>query len=224
MVNTARRSRKESKLETRERILDSALEVLIKEGTKGFSMNKVAKAAGIAQPSFYNHFDSLDEMLAAMFEKNKERYFLPYKNAFIALIPEATEENIFDIFTRMYFLALELMASQSDLYRMMLEERVQRNSEFGHLIRMFIDDIQEEWISTAINIGLIADTPENRASWDMGLDGMFSLLEGYAIRYMDGKYESVDEPVRLMANFTMDFMEKDLQKFFAMKKQVQQGE
>lgn len=224
MVTSTRRSRKESKLETRERILDAALDVLIKEGTKGFSMNKVTKAAGIAQPSFYNHFDNLDEMLAAMFEKNKARYFLPYKNAFVALIPDANEENIFDIFTRMYFLALELMASQSDLYRMMLEERAQRNSEFGHLIREFMDDIQEEWMSTAINIGLITDTPENRARWVMGLDGMFALIEGYAIYYMDGKYDSIDEPVQLMARFTMDFMKEDLEAFFQMKKRANDSE
>ena len=51
-----------AKAQTRRALLKSALHLYSQEGAQGMSMNKVAKGAGIAQPSFYNHFASLDAL------------------------------------------------------------------------------------------------------------------------------------------------------------------
>ena len=54
--------REQAKARTRRALLKSALRLYSLEGAQGMSMNKIAKGAGIAQPSFYNHFDSLDAL------------------------------------------------------------------------------------------------------------------------------------------------------------------
>jgi TetR/AcrR family transcriptional regulator of autoinduction and epiphytic fitness len=53
----AESKREVAKAQTRRGLLKSALQLYSREGAQGLSMNKVAKGAGIAQPSFYNHFE-----------------------------------------------------------------------------------------------------------------------------------------------------------------------
>jgi AcrR family transcriptional regulator len=52
----------------REQILDVALEVFGTRGYHGASMNEIAEAAGVTKPVLYQHFDSKDELFAALIE------------------------------------------------------------------------------------------------------------------------------------------------------------
>ena len=209
------RNRQESKLATRERLIDAALELIVEEGSIGFSMNKVTKRAGIAQPSFYNHFDDLEGLFEAMFEVSKDRYFYPLRNAFVELMQTAQMDNIYDIFLRMYTLGLEMIREQGALYRMVLAERAQMHSRFGQHVRTFIEDIQQEWITISLDFGIMEDTPESRMKYRVGLDAMFAMLEGFAIHYIDGRYKTIEQPAALMSKFTFDYLYDDLEKFFA---------
>lgn len=52
----------------RERILDAAAELIVKNGLQT-SMSMIAEAAGVATGSLYNYFDSKDEMIAALYAR-----------------------------------------------------------------------------------------------------------------------------------------------------------
>ena len=58
-----KKTRKALKEETRHRILIAAMEIFAARGLESFTMNKISKAAGISQPSFYVHFESVVELL-----------------------------------------------------------------------------------------------------------------------------------------------------------------
>ena len=73
--------RKLAKAQTRNAIMKSALRLYSSEGSAGMSMNKVAKGAGIAQPSFYNHFASLDELQQQLSAQLKDNYLSPMRAA-----------------------------------------------------------------------------------------------------------------------------------------------
>ena len=73
--------REQAKAKTRKALLKSALRLYSKEGAKGMSMNKVAKGAGIAQPSFYNHFASLGALETELSEQLKESYLAPLRSS-----------------------------------------------------------------------------------------------------------------------------------------------
>lgn len=80
--------RKLAKAQTRNAIMKSALRLYSSEGSTGMSMNKVAKGAGIAQPSFYNHFASLDELQQQLSARLKDNYLSPMRAAWITMIKD----------------------------------------------------------------------------------------------------------------------------------------
>jgi AcrR family transcriptional regulator len=80
--------RKLAKAQTHNAIMKSALRLYSSEGSAGMSMNKVAKGAGIAQPSFYNHFASLDELQQQLSAQLKDNYLSPMRAAWITMIKD----------------------------------------------------------------------------------------------------------------------------------------
>lgn len=54
---------------TRQRIEDAAIAVLSAQGLDGFTASRLASAADISKASLYHHFDSLDEIMIASFER-----------------------------------------------------------------------------------------------------------------------------------------------------------
>ncbi|WP_027883489.1 TetR/AcrR family transcriptional regulator [Meiothermus rufus] len=53
---------------TRERILQAAIELISREGLEAVSTTRLAQAAGVVQSGFYAHFTSLEECLVSAAE------------------------------------------------------------------------------------------------------------------------------------------------------------
>src|SRR5215471_15984365 len=66
MASIRRLTRKEAKEVTRQRLLTAALQILNERGETDVSASTVARAAGIAQPSFYEHFRNKNELFRAL--------------------------------------------------------------------------------------------------------------------------------------------------------------
>jgi TetR/AcrR family transcriptional regulator, fatty acid biosynthesis regulator len=64
-MTTNKLTRKEAKQRTRQRLLDGLIEVARREGLQGLTTTKVADAAGVAQSSFYFHFEGMEDALRA---------------------------------------------------------------------------------------------------------------------------------------------------------------
>lgn len=62
-------------LETRERILDTALDLIASNGYSATSIVKISHAAGVQPASIYWAFDSKEGLLAAVMERAAERWF-----------------------------------------------------------------------------------------------------------------------------------------------------
>jgi AcrR family transcriptional regulator len=67
------------KADTRERILDAALEILGKPGGHAVSMEQVAAKAGISRQAVYLHFESRSNLLMAAAARGNERVGLARK-------------------------------------------------------------------------------------------------------------------------------------------------
>jgi AcrR family transcriptional regulator len=63
-------SRQEQKEQTREALLDAALELSQEAGFAQVSLRQVARAAGVVPTAFYRHFDSMDEVGLALVERS----------------------------------------------------------------------------------------------------------------------------------------------------------
>lgn len=61
-VVDAAQSRAESKLQTRQALLDAALRLMLDKNLGSLSLREVAREAGLVPTAFYRHFESLDEL------------------------------------------------------------------------------------------------------------------------------------------------------------------
>ncbi len=74
--------------DTRQRILDKALELFAAQGYEAVSVGEIAAAVGIKAPSLYNHFsgkqaifDGIVEAVAAQYEQDTDRIDIHVQNA-----------------------------------------------------------------------------------------------------------------------------------------------
>ncbi len=63
-------SREQRKANTRQALIDAALEILEDEGFTSLSLREVAKRAGIVPTAFYRHFHDLDELGLVLVEES----------------------------------------------------------------------------------------------------------------------------------------------------------
>lgn len=90
--------------DTRQKILDKALELFSARGYDPVSVGEIAKAVGIKAPSLYNHFpskqaifDAIVESTAAQYEADTDKIDIHVQNAAqdIPVFTEITEDALF---------------------------------------------------------------------------------------------------------------------------------
>jgi AcrR family transcriptional regulator len=64
--------RERRRAQTRQEILDAALEVMSEEGVAGLNLTRVASRVGLRQPSLYQYFPSRDAVYDALFEQGTQ--------------------------------------------------------------------------------------------------------------------------------------------------------
>lgn len=66
---------------TRERLLDAARSLLVGEGLQGVSVERLCEEAGFTRGAFYSNFDSKDELVVALIEREHQRVLATLKEA-----------------------------------------------------------------------------------------------------------------------------------------------
>ena len=66
---------------TRERLLDAAREVLAREGIQGASVEHICEQAGFTRGAFYSNFTSKDDLMLAVFDREREAMFTTLREA-----------------------------------------------------------------------------------------------------------------------------------------------
>lgn len=91
--------------DTKQKILDKALELFASKGYDSVSVGEIARAVGIKAPSLYNHyeskkaiFDAIVEATAARYERDTDKIDIHVQNAGqdIPVFTEITEADLID--------------------------------------------------------------------------------------------------------------------------------
>lgn len=91
--------------DTKQKILDKALELFASKGYDSVSVGEIARAVGIKAPSLYNHyeskkaiFDAIVEATAARYERDTDKIDIHVQDAGqdIPVFTEITEEDLID--------------------------------------------------------------------------------------------------------------------------------
>jgi AcrR family transcriptional regulator len=170
-----------AKAKTRRALLKSALQLYSREGAQGMSMNKVAKGAGIAQPSFYNHFDSLDTLQKELSEQLKKNYLSPMRMAWVNMLKDYDSLNK-EQFNQRCQQGLNMIFDSAfqniDLFQHLIEDRPRFDSDsqkgnkslenkgLGNLIT----EIQEEWTEIIIQGLLLSERSIERSDVNLCVD------------------------------------------------------
>ena len=61
-------------METREKILEAALELFVENGLYGVATSKISKKAGVSTGILFHHFETKDKLIAELYACNKAKY------------------------------------------------------------------------------------------------------------------------------------------------------
>jgi AcrR family transcriptional regulator len=199
MALARRLTRKEAKEVTRRRLLRAALEILNEKGETDVSASTVSRAAGIAQPSFYEHFRNKNELLRAL----GDELFAVMRQALGDVRRSALEApNDTERMREQFRRPLEVIAANPSWFRLALRARHLTSSPLGHSSREMIGNTRYDIVEELIQRGYPHDTPADVRRLQMVADGYIALTETLALGHLAGRYPDIDEIVDILVLFT----------------------
>lgn len=145
MVTTAARS-------ARERILATSYDLFVERGVRAVGVNEIIATAGVAKATFYSHFPSKNDLVAAFFERRRHLFTIGYLAAESERRASSPREQllaIFDIFDE-WFHAPDFTGCP--YIRALLESG--RDNPVGAASLAYLEDIRSNIQGAATALGL----------------------------------------------------------------------
>lgn len=211
MVEPVRKTRQAVKDETRARILKAGAKIIAEEGFGAFTMNKIAKAAGITQPGFYVHFDSIADLLKEMIAIHNQGVDEPNARAMLELAEQKDLqlENILEDMIARHF---DNSVKYPSINVLSSVQNTLHKSELLDLVAAQFEKSKEVFCEA---FSLILKGRGVRVSQDllkMNVDLLFSSHDTLVIGYIEGRYKSKKSAVDFLVNNTLNNLEYLIQK------------
>jgi TetR/AcrR family transcriptional regulator of autoinduction and epiphytic fitness len=174
------------------------------EGLQGLSMNKISKTAGIAQPSFYNHYASVDELIIEVRETLKARYLPSLQEKFVAIANELKQGDQHDIRTlsqRYLEINMTVLLKNVPLFRIILADYHHPDNPAKGELGQIISDINQSWVELIRKLANANGIPIKDAPLQLYVDSISALVHSLVLGIADGKYtqEAAVASVALMS-------------------------
>ena len=193
-------SRDESKAITRQRLLDAAARLLGEAGYGGLSTGAVARAAGVAQPTFYVHFRDMDDLLRALGNERIGALRTRLRAARQALI--AGQRGV-DAVRETFRVSLDAWIANPGLFKLYAQEVQHPTSPMGKMSRELRAELHADLVDDLTRLGLPSRTPAERERIAMMAEAMIAQTEALARGYVEGTYENVDALVDVLTRFAV---------------------
>lgn len=178
MEQTSGLSRAQRKAHTRERILAAAWELVAQgRGLDSLGLREVARAAGLAAPSLYNHFADMESLGQALLDQACFRLRRWMGEGRRQLIQGGAHPAIDVVVTRF----LDYLAYHESEFRLLVQQRTGSHASFRrrihHELRLAVSELSEE----------IQQVLAARAagSADLEAEAMAAILLGFGIQSLD---------------------------------------
>lgn len=192
-------TRNEAKAVTRGRLLEAATRVLRERGYGGLSASAVARAAGVAQPTFYVHFRDKADLLRALGEEHVGTLRERLRRARAQVIAGHGVDAVRETFR----LPLATWVEHPHLFRLFAQERRQPGSPLGALFRELLDEVRNDLADDLVRLGLPGATPADRERVQMVAEAMIAQTEALALGHLDDRYTSFDAVVEVLTEFAV---------------------
>lgn len=188
-------SRSEAKDLTRRKLIRAALAILDEEGEAGLSTVKVARAAGIAQSSFYVHFKDMQELLRVLAEEGGERLRSSMREA-----RRRARESPGDLglHRETFRIPLESICRHPELLRIQIRARHDPSSSLRDFASETAAAYREHHAADLAALGYTADNERDRRRLDMIADGINAATNALAMGHLEGRYPDLDEAADIL--------------------------
>jgi len=198
-----KKSRQQNKNETRVKILKAGAKIISEEGFSAFTMNKISKAAGISQPGFYVHFESLAHLLKEIIKIHYTNVDEPNAKAMLLLakqsdlkVEQVLEEMITSHFDNSIqypsinvFSAVQNTRHKSELFYLVASQFEKSKTVFCEAFRLILKNkgvkVSQELIK-------------------MNVDLLFSSHDTLVIGYLEGRYSNKKLAVDFLVKNTLN--------------------
>ncbi|HEY8518404.1 MAG TPA: TetR/AcrR family transcriptional regulator [Candidatus Binatia bacterium] len=190
-------TREEAKLITRRRLLEAAARILREEGLAALTTGRVARDAGVAQPTFYVHFKDMDALLEALADEKMAEVRVALRAARRRLAEAEGEGALRETFR----LPLRAFIEQPDLWRLFYQEQNRPQSPLGRVAREIQSEMHRDLVEDLIAMGAPAATAEERERVEMVADSLIVLTQNFGMAYIDGRYRDLEKIVDLLVQY-----------------------
>jgi AcrR family transcriptional regulator len=192
-------TRREAKQRTRRRLLDTARKLILAGGETRITASTVARGAGVAGATFYEHFSNRDELLQAL----SEQLFKELRVKLATQRREALEAPNDEARLREEFRTpLELIAANPDVFRLALRVRHHPSSPLGDSSRRLTGSTRRDIVSELVARGYPAATPGEKRRLEMIADIHIAATEALALGHVTGRYPDLDEMADMLVLVT----------------------
>lgn len=193
-------TRKEAKRLTREGLLEAARSILLCNGEEALTASAVARAAGVANATFYEHFANKDELLRTLAEELFTRLREELRGPRWEAIQAPTSE---EKLRRQFRVPLDVLTADPGLFRLSLRVRHQSpRSALGEMSVRLAGGTKRDLVQELIDRGYPASTPVQRRRLEMIADIHTAAVEALALGYVNGRYPDLDELVDMLVLVT----------------------
>lgn len=203
MQQPPRLSREAAKRQTRQRLLDAGMALLAEEGAEALTTGKIAKRAGMAQPTFYVHFKDMDALLQALAEDQVGG--LRAKLRILRMQINRADSVPLDIVRETYRAPLNLLVAQrGDLLRLLMAEMHRPNTTLGRAARQLVDEVINDLYEDAMTLGAAIAMPPERLR--LVCEGMIMLTIHYGLGLVEGRHHDLEMIVEVLTQQTIAMM------------------
>jgi TetR/AcrR family transcriptional regulator, fatty acid biosynthesis regulator len=200
---TSRRGRQstENKAQSRQRLICAALDILETEGEAGLSTTRVAKMAGLAQPSFYVHFENMDELLDCLIVEVLDGWRAETgESRRLARAAPGDVERFRDTFR----VPIRKLVDGSQLFRIVMRNRFDTSTAIGRWSTEMLTEMRRELTDDLVAGGLPAATAAERRRAEMVADSLSAMTAELVLGHLDGRYPDIEEIVDVLAAMSRD--------------------
>jgi AcrR family transcriptional regulator len=173
--------------------------MLLSQGEEAISAIAVARAAGVANATFYEHFANRDDLLRILaeelFANLREELRGPRREALEA---PTSEEKL----RRQFRVPLEVLVANPRLCRLALRSRHQPASALGESSLRLTGSTRRDLVQELIDRGYPASNPVERRRLEMIADINIAAVETLALGHLSGRYPDLEEIVDILVLVT----------------------
>ena len=182
--------RQVAKEQTRQRLLDAALEILDTDGEAGLTTTRVTELAGVKQPTFYVHFAGMDDLLVELVRQLwARRRALTVATGEAVRHQGATREALRELFRT----TVAALAAHPAVLRLVRRSRLDLAGPLGEYVRAETAVTLGNLTALLAAGGLPHDTPAERRRLQLQAEGLVALIEALAQSYMDNRHDDQDD-------------------------------